>query len=260
MNSPRALLTAAAVFLIGSAFFAALNGAKVQTLQANARTALAERAAAERQRASLEQAHRQTAVEQTQKTSEGDNRIESAEADLVRMQTEKSDLLAKIQANEAQISDLQKKLEETTKSPPTPNPGAPSVTELQAQLDDARKQLDSAEQEKVLVREKAAPARDARPALAIKRSEPAPAFHGSIRGTVLAVNSDYNFVVLNLGNRQGVVANAEMMVLRGGAMIGKIRISSVEPATAIGDIVSNSLARGVRLQPGDIVVYAGSNS
>ena len=77
---------------------------------------------------------------------------------------------------------------------------------------------------------------------------------------MLAVNPAYNFVVLNLGNRNGVQANAEMLVLREGTIIGKIRISSVEPATAIGDILSSSLARGVQVQPGDTVIYAGSNS
>ena len=60
--------------------------------------------------------------------------------------------------------------------------------------------------------------------------------------------------------RQGVEANSEMLVLRGGAFIGKIRISSVEPATAIGDIITSTLARGVQVQPGDTVVYAGNNS
>jgi hypothetical protein len=49
-----------------------------------------------------------------------------------------------------------------------------------------------------------------------------------------------------------------MLVVRGGTVIGKIRISSVEPATAIGDIMTNSLARGVQVQPGDIVIYAGT--
>jgi hypothetical protein len=48
--------------------------------------------------------------------------------------------------------------------------------------------------------------------------------------------------------------------MRDGTLIGKIRISSVEPSTAIGDVVTSSLERGVQVQPGDIVVYAGSNS
>ena len=58
--------------------------------------------------------------------------------------------------------------------------------------------------------------------------------------------------------RQGVVPNSEMLVMREGSLIGKIRISSVEPTTSIGDIITNSLARGVQVQPGDIVIYAGN--
>src|SRR5258708_7034734 len=80
-----------------------------------------------------------------------------------------------------------------------------------------------------------------------------------VHGAVLACNQAYNFVVLNLGARNGVEPNSEMLVLRDGTLIGKIRISSVEPATAIGDIMSNSLARGVQVQPGDSVIYAGTS-
>jgi cell shape-determining protein MreC len=77
---------------------------------------------------------------------------------------------------------------------------------------------------------------------------------------ILAVNHAYNFVVLDLGGRHGVEPNTEMLVVRDGALIGKIRISSVEPATSIGDIIIGSLARGVQLQRGDIVIYGGSSS
>ena len=80
-----------------------------------------------------------------------------------------------------------------------------------------------------------------------------------MHGTVLAYNQAYNFVVLNLGARNGVESKSEMLVLRDGTLIGKIRISSVEPATAIGDIITNSLARGVQVQPGDSVIYAGTS-
>jgi hypothetical protein len=81
-----------------------------------------------------------------------------------------------------------------------------------------------------------------------------------IHGSVLAVNQAYNFVVLSLGERQGVAANSAMLVRRRGVLIGKIRISSVEPTTAIGDIVMNTLARGVQVQPGDTVIYADTTS
>jgi hypothetical protein len=180
--------------------------------------------------------------------------------ELVKTQTEKSDLQGKLQANEAQIAELQKHIDEMNKNSANPNPGAPSVAELQAQLDDARKQLEGAEHEKTFIAERLGPTREQprAPEVMVQRREPS--FHPSVRGTVLAVNQAYNFVVLNLGNRQGLQPNAEMLVLRETTIIGKIRISSVEPATAIGDILGNSLARGVQVQPGDTVIYAGSNS
>ena len=221
--------------------------------------------AAERARQTAEKniKERETKVAGEQaKIAENDGRIASAEAELVKTQTEKSDLQAKLQANEAQILELQKHIEELSKSPASPNPGQPSVAELQAQLDDARKQLEGAEHERVFLTEKLGPGtREQRrgPEVMVQEHR-VPTFRPSVRGTVLAVNQAYNFVVLNLGDRQGLEPNAEMLVLRDTTIIGKIRISSVEPSTAIGDILGNSLARGVQVQPGDTVIYAGSSS
>jgi hypothetical protein len=163
-------------------------------------------------------------------------------------------------ANEAEIANLQKQIDEA--KPGSANPGAPSTQELQAQLDDARRQLDDAEREKSFLSEKLQSLQERSSRLAEEKKKRAVASGRQIglRGTVLAVNQAYNFVVLNLGGREGVEANSEMLVLRDGSFIGKIRISSVEPATAIGDIITSTLARGVQVQPGDIVIYAGTNS
>ncbi len=180
----------------------------------------------------------------------------NAEGELVKVQTEKADLQAKLQANETEIANLQKQIDEA--KPASANPGAPSKVELQAQLDDARRQLDSAEREKAFVSDRlqSLQARSSQLEEEKKRRAVGAGKVG-VRGTVLAVNQAYNFVVLNLGARQGVEPNSEMLVLRDG---GKIRISSVEPATAIGDIITSTLARGVQVQPGDIVIYAGTSS
>jgi cell shape-determining protein MreC len=148
----------------------------------------------------------------------------------------------------------------TADSPATTAPAA----DLQSQLDDLRKQLDNAEKEKSFLSQKLQDMQERadQPKQERKRRdvvrETSPRRTG-LRGTVLAVNQAYNFVVLNLGTRHGVESNAEMLVLRDGALIGKIRISSVEPATAIGDIITNSLARGAQMQPGDNVIYAGTS-
>jgi septal ring factor EnvC (AmiA/AmiB activator) len=76
-----------------------------------------------------------------------------------------------------------------------------------------------------------------------------------LQGTILAVNQAWNFVVLSLGDRQGVVANAEMLVQRGNQLLGKIRITSVEPSTSIADIMVRTVPRGFTVMPGDTVIY-----
>jgi cell shape-determining protein MreC len=76
-----------------------------------------------------------------------------------------------------------------------------------------------------------------------------------VEGRVLAVNPAWNFVVLNLGDKQGVVNNAELLVKRGRQLVGKIRITSVEPSTSIADIVANSVPSGTVISPGDNVIF-----
>ena len=265
MNSPKPLIAISAFLLLASAVFGVLNGSKAKSLRNEMALAKNQKEAADHARQTAEKAIKTREAKVTAeeaKLNDNEGRVASAEAELVKTQTEKSDLQAKQQAHEAQISELHKHIEEMSKSPANPNPGAPSVAELQAQLDDARKQLESAEHEKTFLTEKLQPGARAqmRGPDDMVQERRAPTFHPSVRGTVLAVNQAYNFVVLNLGDRQGLVPNAEMLVLRDTTIIGKIRISSVEPSTAIGDILGNSLARGVQVQPGDTVIYAGSNS
>lgn len=83
------------------------------------------------------------------------------------------------------------------------------------------------------------------------------AMKSGLEGRILAVNSAWNFVVLSLGDRNGLVNNAEMIIKRGSQRIGKVRITSVEPSTSIADIVSNSITSGLTVQPGDTVIYNG---
>jgi hypothetical protein len=253
------------LFLMLAAIFGALNSHKVRALRANVANAEALRRAVE-SRSVTEQRDLKTketpATGEEDKVAEAENKAAKAEAELAQLQKEKGDLQTRLDANQSEMALLQKRLEEAEKAAkPSKNPAVgPSVADLQAQLDDARRQLDSAEKEKAFLAEKLQNAQE-RPAPVQeerKRRETGVRRTG-VRGTVLAVNQAYNFVVLNLGARHGVEPNSELLVLREGTLIGKIRISSVEPATAIGDMITGSLARGVQLQPGDTVIYAGTS-
>jgi uncharacterized protein (DUF3084 family) len=81
-----------------------------------------------------------------------------------------------------------------------------------------------------------------------------------IQGTILAVNQAWNFVVLSIGDRQGVVNNAEMLVQRGSQLLGKVRVTSVEPSTSIADIIVRTVPRGFSVMPGDTVIYPSQPS
>ena len=269
--TPKSVIGLSILFLMLAAIFGLLNAHKVKALRTNVMNANAPRDAAERRRVTGEKdlKGRATAVAAEEaKIAEAENKATKAGEEVAQLQKEKSELQTKLDANQTEIASLQKRIEEapaagTTSgaaAQPAGNPGAPSPAELQAQLDDARRQLDSAEREKTLLSQKLRPQdQSAQPQPERKRREVGARKPG-VHGTVLAVNQAYNFVVLNLGGHQGVEPNSEMLVLRDGTLIGRIRISSVEPATAIGDIITSSLARGVQVQPGDIVIYAGTNS
>jgi cell shape-determining protein MreC len=269
--TPGSLSGLAVIFLLFAGVFALLNGQKVKTLRAN--TAMPHAVA--KANASTQGT---TAGQQSGKTADIE-RAAKAEAALAQAEKEKTDLQGKLDASQQEIAALRQRAAavQTNSSPPaTVNP-APADNaqnpDLQSQVDDLRHQLDGAEKEKALLAEKLqegqqrttqvkepakAETRRRRETASVQR-ESGGSHRAGVHGTVLAYNQAYNFVVLNLGARSGVEPNSEMLVLRDGTLIGKIRISSVEPATAIGDIMGNSLARGVQVQPGDSVIYAGTS-
>ena len=78
-----------------------------------------------------------------------------------------------------------------------------------------------------------------------------------LTGTITAYNPGWNFVVLNIGDRQGLKVGKELVIKRGGQMVGKAKVTSVDPGTSIADIVPNTVAKGESVQPGDSVVYEG---
>jgi myosin heavy subunit len=150
-----------------------------------------------------------------------------------------------IEAKDARITELESKV--NTPAQPTSDPTVELkkeleekdilTTGLQTKLKDQESQLST-------LREKEAQRRSK-----LMRS--------GLEGRILAVNSSWNFVVLSLGDRNGVVSNAEMIIKRGTQRIGKVRITSVEPSTSIADIVANSISAGLTIQPGDTVIYMG---
>ena len=269
--TPGNLSGLAVIFLLLAALFAVLNGQKVKALRANVATTHASVTTKVKSPTGGT-----TEAQQQGKTADTDRAVKT-EAALAQAEKEKADLKGKLDASQQEIAALRERAAGMQTNANTSMPGAAASADsaqspdLQSQVDELRRQLDGAEKEKALLAEKLqdaqerpvkeAPKTDTkkrRDNASVKRQSSS-SHRAGVHGSALAYNQAYNFVVLNLGARNGVEPNSEMLVLRDGTLIGKIRISSVEPATAIGDIMTNSLARGVQVQPGDSVIYAGTN-
>ncbi len=219
--TPGSLSGLAVIFLLLAAFFALLNGHKVKALRADAVAPRAPMPA--KVNAPTVEA---TGAQQKGKTADTADRAAKAEAALAQAEKEKADLKGKLDASEQEIAALRQRAAGAETNSNSSAPGNPAPAEnaqsgdLQSQVDDLRRQLDGAEKEKELLAEKLqdaqqrpAQVKEASKAEARKKRETASvqrqggsSHRAGVHGTVLAYNQAYNFVVLNLGARNGVEA------------------------------------------------------
>jgi hypothetical protein len=192
-------------------------------------------------------------------------------ADDEQTKTNLSSVQGSLDAANSQVSDLSAKVKDLTSkllatgtniNPVQVNPNGPSqadMDKLNGQLKDAQAQVAELTQLKDTLANKTKDAESRADDLQkIVDHYKNSTLRNGLEGEVLAVNPGWNFVVLSIGDHQGAVANAEMILQRGGSQIGKVRITEVEPSTSVADIIPGSLARGVQVQPGDRVIFPGS--
>jgi cell shape-determining protein MreC len=157
---------------------------------------------------------------------------------------------SEVESLTAQVAEKDKQIEELSKGTPPPAQGGgddaekQELTALVASLTQKNEQLES--QVGTLQEEK-------KNRMELKMRE-------GLEGRVLAVNPAWNFVVLSIGDKNGVVNNSELLLKRGGQYLGRVRVTAVEPSTSIADIMANSLPSGVSVQPGDSVIYQSSTN
>jgi len=68
----------------------------------------------------------------------------------------------------------------------------------------------------------------------------------SFRGTILKVNPDYNFVVVNRGSGDGVVTGTRFRVLDGDREVGEVTATRVLPDMTVADINTDQTHRQLR--------------
>lgn len=76
-----------------------------------------------------------------------------------------------------------------------------------------------------------------------------------LKGKVLAVDPRYDFVVLDIGGNQGVLEHGQLLVNRDGKLVGKVRVTKVEPNRSIANIIDDWKQPGTEVMEGDLVFH-----
>lgn len=76
----------------------------------------------------------------------------------------------------------------------------------------------------------------------------------SLTSTIIAVNNDWGFVVIDSGRNQGITSDTRLLITRGNQTICKLSIVSVENNKTVANIIQKTVRKGVAVTPGDKVI------
>ena len=257
---PRLVLGAAIILTVAAGGKNYLNTGKIDEARdmakvAEGKVSAAEETAKTAAKTASDAVAKLKAVEDAKTAAEA--KSSSSVAEIEKAKKEAEEAAAQVTAKETEITDLKKKLEDAGVPQ---QPAVPAVDPVkEKELADAKAQIAENEQ---LLKTAMSKSEDADKKAAALEQENARRLAGlnkpGLEGKVLAVNPNWSFVVLNIGDKQGVVAGSSLIVKRGNSMVAKLRVTSVEPSTSIADIQAGTAAKGNTVQPGDVVIFPGS--
>jgi len=84
----------------------------------------------------------------------------------------------------------------------------------------------------------------------------------SLEGTVakiIAVNREWNFVVVDKGTRENFIVGARCVIGRSGVLLAEATVSMVEESISVADVDLSSIPEGFMIEPGDIIFFPPKN-
>ncbi|HEY1786849.1 MAG TPA: hypothetical protein VGJ73_01775 [Verrucomicrobiae bacterium] len=171
--------------------------------------------------------------------------LDETKSNLAQAKADRDILAKKLTEANTQIADLNDKLSKTTKQlgdtqdqlGAYKNTGLtpPQIIALDKELKDTQNALAVANQEKVVLSHTVARLDNQLKLLLVQDYVvPLPA---GLKGTVMAVDPKWSFVVLNVGEEQGVLPSGELLVSRDGKLVAKVIVSSVQKDRCIANLV-----------------------
>ena len=202
---------------------------------------------------------------QVKRHGDADRAREEKVAATEGMQTELEDLTVRYEAAKKEVVALKadhaaKEAEiasanESLKGLPDPTELVPKIKRMRSELVESDDAIATEEAQLVNLAQ-----RDKSGKSQIKRSRETISLYSAgksfptLKTSISSIYRNWGFVILSAGDRQGVVTDSVLDVVRGGEVIAKLRVTSVEAGRASADIVLDSVADGTTLHAGDSVV------
>ena len=79
------------------------------------------------------------------------------------------------------------------------------------------------------------------------------AMRDGLKGTIVAIDDNWDFVVVSVGESDGARQAGKLMVSREGKLVGKIQITSIEPNQSVANVLPGW--KQADIQVGDTVLY-----
>lgn len=189
------------------------------------------------------------------------SQIENLTSQLEQEKTAKEDALAKIEQMRAELdqqkqlrSDLEKKLSKAENDAKGIQAKLGAIESEKAKLEAKVRDLEAksnVELGKIVVSPETAQARP-QDNQSGNAARPAAAPGQLLEGKVLVLNKEYNFLVINLGNKDGVGVGDLFAVYRADKYIGDVKVEKVQEAMAAAGLGSEDVKNKVK--EGDKVV------
>jgi hypothetical protein len=186
--------------------------------------------------------------------------IDKVQSAVVAKDGEVAKLKTDLQTSEAKSVDLEKKLAEKAAQPPAPV-ADPAMEQMVASLKaDLEKVKQGASEEQAKAAEKIR-GLESKMAQMVPKPAPPAGKSGEDKqlptGEVVAFNEGWNFVVVNMGDKQGVTPESKLMVQRGGKVMARLEITEVQPKfVTAGLVYPPGTSAKDRVRPGDTVTFA----
>jgi len=161
---------------------------------------------------------------------EKDSELRKAKEEMSKPKTE--DLKAATAESEAKIADLRGQLEKAQQAAQQQETRA---EDLVKQIAEMKRKKEEAVQKAIIAKKEA-----------IK----------STVGRVVAYNPDWNFIVVNIGDKNGVTSASNLEVQRSGKTVAKLQVTRVQPEETTAGLIALNGAKFVKIEPSDVVVFA----